>query len=93
MEFFLQSYDYQLWTIIKEGDLIVLNLREEWVDNDIKMPSQNSETKNLICCALTRSEFNRISACKSAKEMWEKLKLTYEGTDKVKEIRIDILVT
>ncbi|MQM04126.1 hypothetical protein Taro_036922 [Colocasia esculenta] len=25
--------------------------------------------------------------------MWDKLKLTYEGTDKVKETRINILVT
>ncbi|MQL83829.1 hypothetical protein Taro_016326, partial [Colocasia esculenta] len=38
-------------------------------------------------------EFNKISACKSAMEMWEKLRITYEGTDKVKETRIDILVT
>ncbi|MQM16969.1 hypothetical protein Taro_049929 [Colocasia esculenta] len=57
------------------------------------MLSQNSKAKNLICCALTRSEFNRISACKFAKEIWDKLKLTYEGTEKVKETRIDILVT
>ncbi|MQM05547.1 hypothetical protein Taro_038360 [Colocasia esculenta] len=93
MEFFLQGYDYQLWTIIEEGDLIVLNPRKEWTDNDRKSLSHNSKAKNLICCVLTRSEFNRISTCKSAKEMWDKLKLTYEGTDKVKETRIDILVT
>ncbi|MQM17309.1 hypothetical protein Taro_050277 [Colocasia esculenta] len=84
---------FTLWTIIKEGDLIVLNPREEWIDNDGKLVSHNSKAKNLICCALTRSEFNRISACKSAKEMWDKLKLTCEGTDKVKETKIDILVT
>ncbi|MQM07837.1 hypothetical protein Taro_040684 [Colocasia esculenta] len=41
----------------------------------------------------TKAENDRISACKIAKEMWDKLKLTYEGTDKVKETRIDILVT
>ncbi|MQL68284.1 hypothetical protein Taro_000590 [Colocasia esculenta] len=93
MEFFLQGYDYQLWTIIEEGYLIVLNPREEWIDNDRKSLTKNSKAKNLICYALTRSEFNRISACKSAKEIWDKLKLTYEGTDKVKETRIDILVT
>ncbi|MQM07077.1 hypothetical protein Taro_039909 [Colocasia esculenta] len=93
MEFFLQSYNYQLWTIIKEEDMIVLNPREEWTDNDRKLLSHNSKAKNLICCALTRSELNRISACNSAKEMWDKLKLTYEGTGKVNETWIDILVT
>ncbi|MQL76927.1 hypothetical protein Taro_009321 [Colocasia esculenta] len=93
MQFFLQGYDYQLWTIIEEGDLIVLNPSEEWTDDDRRMLSRNSKAKNLICCALIRSEFIRISACKLAKEMWDKLKLTYEGTDKVKKTRIDILVT
>ncbi|MQM18593.1 hypothetical protein Taro_051590 [Colocasia esculenta] len=93
MKFFLQGYDYQLWTITEEVDQIVLNPREEWTDNDKKMFSQNSKAKNLICCALTRSEFNRISTCKSTKEMWDKLMLTYEETYKVKETRIDILVT
>ncbi|MQL71655.1 hypothetical protein Taro_003975 [Colocasia esculenta] len=46
-----------------------------------------------MCCALSKKEFNCISACMSAMEMWEKLRITYEGTDKVKETRIDILVT
>ncbi|MQM19816.1 hypothetical protein Taro_052828, partial [Colocasia esculenta] len=49
--------------------------------------------KTILCCALSKKEFNRISACKSAMEMWEKLRITYEGTNKVKETRIDILVT
>ncbi|MQM23918.1 hypothetical protein Taro_056988, partial [Colocasia esculenta] len=44
-------------------------------------------------CALSKKVFDRISACKSAMEMWEKLRITYEGTDKVKETRIDIFVT
>ncbi|MQL72682.1 hypothetical protein Taro_005017 [Colocasia esculenta] len=42
---------------------------------------------------LDGKEFNRISACKTTKEMWDKLRLTYKGKDKVKETRIDILVT
>ncbi|MQM10898.1 hypothetical protein Taro_043799, partial [Colocasia esculenta] len=79
--------------VSSKGDLIVLNPREKWTDNERKLLSQNSKAKNLICCALTRSEFNRISTCKSAKEMCDKLNLTYEGIDKVKETKIDILVT
>ncbi|MQM02076.1 hypothetical protein Taro_034835 [Colocasia esculenta] len=89
MKFFLQGYDYQLWSIIEDEDLIVLSSRENWTDND----SQNNKVKNIICCALTRKEFNKISACKIAKEMWDKINLTYEGSDKVNETKIDILVT
>ncbi|MQM15358.1 hypothetical protein Taro_048305 [Colocasia esculenta] len=54
--------------------------------------SLNCKAKSILCCALSKKEFNRISACKSAMEMWEKLRITYEGTYKVKETRIDILV-
>ncbi|MQL97759.1 hypothetical protein Taro_030458, partial [Colocasia esculenta] len=38
-------------------------------------------------------EFSRVSTCKSAKEIWDKLQITYEGTDKVKQTRIDIIVS
>ncbi|MQL96227.1 hypothetical protein Taro_028900 [Colocasia esculenta] len=93
MKFFLQGLDYELWTIIEDGDLIVLNSKENWTDGDKKMMSQNNKAKSILCCSLSKNEFNRISTCKSAKEMWDKLKFTYEGTDKVKETRIDILVT
>src|SRR5262249_13161317 len=36
-------------------------------------------------------EFNRVSLCKSAKEIWDKLQVTYEGTPQVKETKISIL--
>ncbi|MQL99129.1 hypothetical protein Taro_031847 [Colocasia esculenta] len=55
--------------------------------------SLNFKAKNYLCCALSKREFNRVSACKSAKEIWDKLQITYEGTDKVKQTRIDILVS
>ncbi|MQL86234.1 hypothetical protein Taro_018764 [Colocasia esculenta] len=92
MEFFLQGLDFQIWSIIEEGDLLVLNNRENWTEDDKKKISLNCKAKSILCCALSKKEFNRISACKSDMEMWEKLRITYEGTDKVKETRIDILV-
>ncbi|MQM05656.1 hypothetical protein Taro_038470 [Colocasia esculenta] len=92
MKFFLQGLDFQLWSIIEEGDILVTNERDKWTDEDKKKISLNSKAKSILCCALSKKEFNRISACKSIMEMWEKLRLTYEGTDKVKETRIDILV-
>ncbi|GAV91345.1 UBN2 domain-containing protein, partial [Cephalotus follicularis] len=38
------------------------------------------------------NEFNRISSCDSAKEMWDLLEVTYEGTNQVKESKISMLV-
>ncbi|MQM19043.1 hypothetical protein Taro_052041 [Colocasia esculenta] len=93
MEYFLQGHDYQIWSMVEEGDLLVTNEKAQWIDDDRKKISLNCKAKSILCCALSKKEFNRVSACKSAMEMWEKLRITYEGTDKVKEIRIDILVT
>ncbi|MQM09533.1 hypothetical protein Taro_042414 [Colocasia esculenta] len=93
MEYFLQGHDYQIWSIVEEGDLLVTNEKAQWTYNDRKKISLNCKVKSILCCALSKKEFNRVSACKFTMEMWEKLRITYEGADKVKEIRIDILVT
>ncbi|MQL86634.1 hypothetical protein Taro_019158 [Colocasia esculenta] len=93
MEFFLQWLNYQIWSIVEEGDLLVTNEKDKWTEDDKKKISLNCKAKSILCCALSKKEFNHISACKSTMEMWEKLRTTYEGTDKVKETRIDILIT
>ena len=90
MEYFLQGHDYTIWSIVEEGDLLVTNAKAQWTDDDRKRISLNCKAKSILCCALSKKEFNRVSACKSAMEMWEKLKITYEGTDKVKETRMRI---
>ncbi|MQL74070.1 hypothetical protein Taro_006443 [Colocasia esculenta] len=93
MKFFLQGLDYQIWLIVEEGDLLVTNEKDKWTEDDKKKISLNCKDKSILCCALSKKEFNCISACESAMKMWEKLRITYEGTENVKEVRIDILVT
>ncbi|MQL87667.1 hypothetical protein Taro_020216 [Colocasia esculenta] len=93
MEYLLQGFDFQIWSIVEEGDLVVVNNRDNWIEDDKKKISLNCKAKSILCCALSKKELNRVLACKSTMEMWEKLRITYEGTDKVKETRIDILVT
>ncbi|MQM04564.1 hypothetical protein Taro_037369 [Colocasia esculenta] len=93
MEYFLQGFDFQIWSIVEEGDLLATNEKVKWTEYDKRKISLNCKAKSILCYALSKKEFNRVSACKSAMEMWEKLRITYEGTDKVKETRIDILVT
>ncbi|XP_070045643.1 uncharacterized protein [Nicotiana tomentosiformis] len=42
--------------------------------------------------AISREEYEKISRCETSKKMWDKLEITYEGTNKVKETRINLLV-
>ena len=60
---------------------------------DKRNMSLNYKAKNYLCCALSKREFNRLSACKTTNEMWDKLQVTYEGIDRVKQTRIDIIVS
>jgi len=48
--------------------------------------------KNIISSALTSDEFYRVSICQSAKEMWDVLEVTHEGTDEVKRARKNTLI-
>ena len=37
--------------------------------------------KHPLICGLDSKEYKRISSCDSAKEIWDKLEVTYEGTN------------
>ena len=41
---------------------------------------------------MDKNEYNRICQCKSAKEIWRLLEITHEGTNQVKESKINLLV-
>ncbi|GAV71415.1 zf-CCHC domain-containing protein/DUF4219 domain-containing protein/UBN2 domain-containing protein, partial [Cephalotus follicularis] len=101
MTIFLQSLDYQLWHIIVNGPRMPTRTIEgvvspkpenEYNDNDFRMLQLNSKAKHVLFCAVGPNEFNRISSCDSAKEMWDLLEVTYEGTNQVKESKISMLV-
>ncbi|GAV57045.1 UBN2 domain-containing protein, partial [Cephalotus follicularis] len=101
MTIFLQSLDYQLWHIIVNGPRMPTRTIEgvvspkpenEYNDNDFRMLQLNSKAKHVLFCAVGPNEFNRISSCDSAKETWDLLEITYEGTNQVKESKISMLV-
>ena len=66
-------------------------LRSEWTEAEVKKVQVNFKAINTLHCALNPSEFNQISTCKTVKEIWDKLKVTYEGTTQVKESKITLI--
>ena len=46
---------------------------------------------NTLFYALGASEYNRVSLCENAMEVWDKLQVTHEGTNRVKETKIGML--
>ncbi|GKV11417.1 hypothetical protein SLEP1_g22678 [Rubroshorea leprosula] len=57
----------------------------EWNDEDlgkimINNKAINNKAINMLQCALNPTKFHRVSGCDMAKEMWDMLEVTHEGT-------------
>ena len=102
MENYVQADDYELWMIIKNGPLIPKKTVEdgktipkepqEFNAEDFKMMEKNAKAKKLLYFGLGPDEYTRISECESAKEIWDALQVAHEGTNKVKQSRIELLM-
>ena len=80
-----------MWDIVLDGPYVPLKtktgseesetkLRSEQTKAEVKKVQVNFKAINTLHCALNPTEFNKISTCKTGKEIQDKLKVTYEGT-------------
>nr|XP_016439439.1 PREDICTED: uncharacterized protein LOC107765324 [Nicotiana tabacum] len=65
---------------------------DDYTDEQSAAITVNAKAKNLLHNAISGEEYGKISSYEIAKEMWDKLEATYEGTNKVKETRINLLI-
>ncbi|VFQ65633.1 unnamed protein product, partial [Cuscuta campestris] len=75
----------------KVGEVNVPKTEEEFTDEDCKKMELNAKAINMIYCGVNADDYRKISRCETAKQMWEKLEVTYEGTAQVREAKIDHL--
>jgi len=73
------------------GNATIEKPKEQWDEEERKMVQYNLKAKNIITYALGMDEYFRVSNCKNAKEIWDTLQVTYEGTTDVKRSRINTL--
>jgi len=64
----------------------------EWTDKEMRKAQYDCNAKNIITSSLSMGEFFRVSQCKNAKEMWDVLEVTHEGTSEVKRARKHALI-
>ncbi|XP_070019767.1 uncharacterized protein [Nicotiana sylvestris] len=104
MHDFIIAEDSELWDVICDGPYFpikkvgylpetVPKTRKEYKDADRKVVEKNLCAKKILVCGIGPDEYNRISACQSAKEIWEALQTEQEGTTQVKQSKIDMLTT
>ena len=72
------------WTKPKEAPT-------DWDDTKIKAANFNSKALNALFSAVTNEEFKKISSTETATEAWTTLQTTYEGTNVVKDSKLQRL--
>ncbi|XP_070048841.1 uncharacterized protein [Nicotiana tomentosiformis] len=104
MHDFIIAEDSELWDVICDGPFVTMKTvdegtatvpktRKEYNDADTKAIEKNFRAKKILVCGIGPDEYNHISACQSAKEIWEALQTAHEGTAQVKQSKIDMLTT
>jgi len=66
--------------------------KDQHTSADWKKLTKNSKAKHILCCGLDVNKYNQVSACDTAKQICNKLIVTYEGASQVRETKMIILV-
>lgn len=100
MKMYLIDIDYDLWRIVRDGPRVPMKTQqdgtrvpkdeEEFDQSDLEMIGKSYRAINVLYCALNGEEYERVRDCKTAKAIWDKLVVTYEGTSDVKDSKISI---
>ncbi|XP_033516899.1 uncharacterized protein [Nicotiana tomentosiformis] len=80
MHDFIINEDSKLWDVICDGPFVPMKVfgegtktvpkkRKEYNGADRKVVEKNFKAKKIIVCGIGPDEYNRISACESAKEI------------------------
>ena len=88
MRAFLCSMDETIWDAVDIGWTRPEATKSMWDKAALVVSNVNSKALNAIFCGVSPDEFHRISYIIVAKEAWQILETTYEGTKKVKDIKL-----
>ena len=93
MRAFLCSIDETIWDAVDVGWTRLEAAKFTWDKAALTAINANSKALNAIFCDVSPDEFHRISHITIAKEAWQILEITYEGTKKVKDTKLQMLTT
>ncbi|GKV05126.1 hypothetical protein SLEP1_g17167 [Rubroshorea leprosula] len=100
MKVYMLANEPKAWIVTMKGSYVPIKVvgenevpkeEVEWHDEDLGKIMINNKAINMIQCALNPMEFHKVFKCNTAKEMWDKLEVTHEGTSQVKESKINRL--
>ena len=93
----------ELWEIVNSGPYptpkikndqgeFINKPKDQYTSSDWERLTKNSKAKHILYCGLDANKYNRISACDTAQQIWNKLIVTYEGTSQVRETKMNMFI-
>ena len=99
----LRGADEDIWIVVQSGweepwvmqedDLKTLKSKKKWTATEKKLSKFNAKALDTIFSSVDRKQFELIQSCESAKEAWDILQNSFEGTANVRRIRLDLLAS
>ena len=86
---YLQSLGTDVWEIVEGGYTFPSTIPTNTVSK--KQYETNAKAVNTLLGSLSQSEFFKVMQLKIAKEIWDKIILSYEGDNQVKHAKLQSL--
>ena len=93
MREFLCSIDEAVWNAVEIGWTRPEVAKSTWDKAALVALNANSKALYAIFCGVSPDQFHRISHITIAKEAWQILETMYEGMKKVKDTKLQMLIT
>ncbi|MCH96094.1 hypothetical protein A2U01_0017077 [Trifolium medium] len=77
--------------MLYDNNIEVPKPEELWTPDEDTKWGCDWKAENMLISALSVDEYYRISHCKTAKEIWDTLDVTFEGTNDVKQSKTNAL--
>ena len=82
-----------MWQAVEMGWSKPTIVPADWDDAKIKAANFNNRALNALFSAVMNKEFKKISSTETTKEAWTILKTTYEGTNVVKDSKLQLTIS
>ena len=86
MKTYIQAQGFQFWQSIVDGYTVPVVPPTN--DKAVKLGQNNSKATNALLNGLNEIVFTKVARCKSAKDIWDKIRNIYEGDTKVKATKL-----
>ena len=73
MAIFLKSIDYVVWNMVEQEYTPPTKDYDYWTNEEKKAATLDARAMNALYCAIDENEYNRISTCEIAYQVWHSL--------------------